>query len=119
MEALFEYLKSLKLPEGDFAVFGSGPLIVKGIIPASNDLDIICRGAAWEKVKSIGTLEHNDEYDVEIVALHDGKLSLGSKWGIGKFDIDDLIDGSHYHRLRGARQGSATDTRKIVPHVTE
>ena len=93
MEALFESLKSLDLPEGDFAVFGSGPLIVRGIIPATNDLDIICRGAAWEEVESIGTLEHSDKYDVEIVTLHDGQLSFGTKWGIGSFDIDDLIDG--------------------------
>ena len=94
VEALFESLKSLGLPEGDFAVFGSGPLIVRGIIPAANDLDIICRGAAWEKVESIGKLEHSDEYGVEIVTLHDGQLSFGTKWGIGNFDIDELINGA-------------------------
>ena len=56
--SLFDSVKSLNLPVSDFAIFGSGPLIVRGIIPASNDLDIICRGQAWERVKAIGVLEY-------------------------------------------------------------
>jgi len=94
VEDLFESLKNLNLPEGNFAVFGSGPLIVRGIIPAANDLDIICRGAAWEEIKSIGTLAQSDEYGVEIATLNDGQLSFGAEWGIGDFDVDDLIDGA-------------------------
>ena len=41
---LFDLLRSLELPVGDYAIFGSGPLIVRGIIEATNDLDIICPG---------------------------------------------------------------------------
>ena len=36
---LFERLRALRLPIGEFAVFGSGPLVVRGVIEASNDLD--------------------------------------------------------------------------------
>ena len=46
---LFGLLRSLDLPMGDFAVFGSGPLIVRGIIEAANDLDVVSRGRAWER----------------------------------------------------------------------
>lgn len=67
-------------------------MIVRGIIPPTNDLDVICRGAAWESVKEIGTLHFNDEYGVEIVALFDGRVTFGNKWGIGDFDVDELID---------------------------
>ena len=77
---------------GDFAIFGSGPLLIRGIIPAANDLDILCRGAAWEQAKSIGTMRYLEEYDVTITTLCDGKISFGTKWGIGDFDIDSLID---------------------------
>jgi hypothetical protein len=52
--SLFDEVKALNLPRGDFAIFGSGPLIVRGIIPASNDLDIICRGEAWDEVQAMG-----------------------------------------------------------------
>ena len=92
--SLFDRVKSLNLPAGDFAIFGSGPLIVRGIIPASNDLDIICRGQAWERVKAIGELEYLSKYDVTIVTMCGGRLTFGSKWAIGEFDIDELIDGA-------------------------
>lgn len=96
LKDLFSSVKRLKLPQGDFAVFGSGPLIIRGIIPATNDLDIICRGAAWEEVKNIGTLQYNDDYDVEIVTLFSGRVTFGNKWGIAEFDVDVLIDGAEY-----------------------
>ena len=94
MISLFDRVKSLNLPVGDFAIFGSGPLIVRGIIPASNDLDIICRGQAWERVKAIGVLEYLSKYDVTVVTMCDGRLTFGTKWAIGEFDIDELIDGA-------------------------
>ena len=92
--SLFDRVKSLNLPVSDFAIFGSGPLIVRGIIPASNDLDIICRGQAWETVKAIGVLEYLSKYDVTVVTMCGGRLTFGTKWAIGEFDIDELIDGA-------------------------
>ena len=90
--SLFDRVKRLNLPVGDFAIFGSGPLIVRGIIPGSNDLDIICRGKAWQKVTKIGEREYLRKYDVTVVTMCDGRLIFGSKWGIGEFDTNDLID---------------------------
>ena len=89
---MFDKVKALRLPSGDFAVFGSGPLIVRGIIPASNDLDIICRGRAWERVKDMGETEYLADYDVSIITMLDGSLTFGNKWGIGQFDTNELID---------------------------
>lgn len=92
MNSLFDRVKSLTLPEGDFAIFGSGPLIVREIVPASNDLDIICRGRAWDYIKGVGEPEYLAEYELSIVSLFDGSLTFGNKWGIGAFDTDELID---------------------------
>ena len=80
------------MPKGHFAVFGSGPLIARGIISASNDLDVLCRGPAWTQVKTIKKVEYLKEYDLEIVTLADGQLTFGTRWGIGSFDTDVLID---------------------------
>ena len=88
---LFDRIKELNLPTGDFAIFGSGPLIIRHIVPASNDLDIICRRQAWEDVKTMGELEYLAEYDLSIVKMLDGRLTFGSRWGIGNFDTDELI----------------------------
>ncbi len=90
--SLFDQLKGLNLLAGDFAIFGSGPLVVRGIIPASNDLDILCRRLAWKTVREIGELEYLSDYDVSIVTMCDGRLTFGPEWGIGNFDINELID---------------------------
>jgi hypothetical protein len=92
LESLFQQVKRLDLPLGEFAIFGSGPLIVRRIITATNDLDIVCRGAAWEKAMQIGKTEYLEEHDVTVVTMCDGRISFGTKWGIGNFDVDKLID---------------------------
>ena len=88
----FERLRQLELPQGDFVIFGSGPLIVRGIIEATNDLDVLCRGPAWEYVQTIGRPEYLSEYGITIFSIDGGRISFGNRWAIGDFDTDTLID---------------------------
>lgn len=88
---LFDQLRELKLPAGGYAVFGSGPLAIRGIIPVTNDVDVICNAATWARVSRLGRVEYLPEYDVTIVTMADGALTFGTKWGIGNFDVDELI----------------------------
>jgi hypothetical protein len=88
---LFDQLRQLNLPPQGYAIFGSGPLAVRGIIPLANDVDVICREEVWNIVSQIGTVEYLPEYDVSIVSMADGALTFGTKWGIGNFDVDELI----------------------------
>ena len=92
MQKIFEPLMQVGLPTEDFAIFGSGPLIVRNVIAPANDLDGICRGEAWKPVKKIGSLQICDDYAVEITTLFDGSLTFGNKRGIAEFDTDALID---------------------------
>ena len=89
--SLFDQLRQLNLPSRGYAVFGSGPLVIRGIIPLTHDLDVICQQEVWDIVSQIGSVEYLSEYDVSIVAMADGALTFGTKWGIGDFDIDALI----------------------------
>lgn len=89
---VFDALRGLKLPAGEFAIFGSGPLAVRGVIDSVGDLDVLCTSRAWNVVARIGRIEHLPEYDVDIVTLQDGRLSFGRSWGIGEFDIRRLIE---------------------------
>ena len=89
---LFSVLRSLQLPAGDFAVFGSGPLIVRGIIEAGNDLDVVSRGEAWRMAIEMGDLVYLPEHDVEVVSMYGGAITIGTRWAIGEFDTDELID---------------------------
>lgn len=88
---LFDRVRRLKLPPQDYAIFGSGPLAIRGIIPACNDLDILCRREVWDFIRSIGCVEFLPEYNVTIVTLSEGAVTFGTEWGIGDFDIDELI----------------------------
>ena len=60
---LFDLLRSLDLPTGDYAVFGSGPMIVRGVIEPTNDLDVVRRGAAWAAALKLGQLVDLPEHE--------------------------------------------------------
>lgn len=80
------------MPVGDFAIFGSGPLLVRGVIDDVSDIDIICRGSAWQHAQSLGKLLYLEDYDVHVVSIDDGLITFGTSWGIGEFDCEELID---------------------------
>lgn len=90
MSDLFNLLRALSLPQGDYAVFGSGPLIVRRVIEPANDLDVLSRGAAWAAAVETGELV--TERGVTIASHFDGAITFGTEWAIGDFDVDELID---------------------------
>lgn len=94
MRDLLDGLRALGLPTGDYAVFGSGPLLARGWISEVEDLDVICRGEAWKRVSAAGRVSVDDRYGIELAALCDGRLTFGTRWAIGDFDVDQLIDGA-------------------------
>ena len=91
-DTLFDRLRQLDLPPQDYAIFGSGPLAVRAIIPSCNDLDVLCRREVWEIVKRRGVMKYLPEYDITVASFFNGAITFGRKWGIGRFDVDELID---------------------------
>ncbi len=89
---LFDRLRELNLPSPDYAIFGSGPLAIRGIVPLANDLDILCRENVWAIVSQLGTIKFLPAYNVTVATLSDGAITFGMEWGIGDFDVDELID---------------------------
>jgi len=89
--SLFEELKKIGLPEGDYAIFGSGPLWVRGM-RESNDLDIIARGSAWEHAKANGMVDVKEECNLERARFADGRIEIYHDWCPGEWNIDELID---------------------------
>ncbi len=88
---LFDRLRDLELPDRHYAVFGSGPLLVRGVIEHTADVDVLVRGPAWSVALRHGRLVHLSKFDVDIVDAGGG-LTFGRQWGIGFFDVDKLID---------------------------
>ena len=81
----------MEMPNGHYAIFGSGPLLVRGIVDSVNDLDVICSGPAWIRACRLGTLVDLEDEGVQIVSTHDGSITFGRAWGYGSFDLADLI----------------------------
>jgi hypothetical protein len=82
-------LRALALPKGDYAVFGSGPLAARGLVGEVRDLDVVARGAAWERAKELGPVRTAPEGD-PVVWLEGGAIEVYGGW-VG-WDIDALID---------------------------
>jgi hypothetical protein len=87
--SFFGKLRALDLPTEDYAIFGSGPLAVRGLIEEVHDLDVVARGAAWEQAKGLGEVRIAPEGD-PLVWLEGGAIEVFSGW-LG-WDIDMLID---------------------------
>lgn len=76
LDFFLDLLSEYDLPKGDFAIFGSAPLVIVGMIKSINDLDVIIRPSAWP-------FGEEGEFKTEYIEFFN--------WWPG-FDVDDLID---------------------------
>jgi hypothetical protein len=87
---LFDVLKSLGLPAADFAVFGSGPLWLRGL-REGKDIDLIARGAAWNQAATLAPIQAKPDGS-QFVRLAGGAIEVFNAWAPGTWDTDALID---------------------------
>ncbi len=88
---LTEILKSLNLPKGEYAIFGSGPLAVRKIRDSS-DLDVILTEALFEKLKKKKEFIYSTEkdgYKVERLLLDN--IEFFKSWAPGNWDTNELV----------------------------
>ena len=75
-DVLFEKVKKLKLPSGEYALFGSAPLGVRGLREC-RDVDIIVSEDLWD--------EYKNKFN------NDGDIELWKDWAPGQWNIAKLI----------------------------
>jgi hypothetical protein len=92
LSRLLGEVRALGLPAGNFVLFGSAPLLVRGIVPPTGDVDVLARGPAWEAARALGPTVRLPHHEVDVVRVLDGRIEIGTVWGIGNVDVDDLID---------------------------
>lgn len=85
-----EELKQLNLPEDKFAVFGSGPMAIRGIREA-DDIDIIVLSELFE-----GLVEKYGEEKIKMGLYNQRSIQLGDievweGWAPGEWNIEKLI----------------------------
>ena len=89
MSDLFERVKNLGFPAGKYAIFGSGPMVVRGL-REGRDIDIIVTEEVFNDYKTkpgweVKKFEDGSEY------LENGNVELCDEWGPGEWDVNKLI----------------------------
>lgn len=86
---LCEHARSLNLPLGSYAVFGSGPLAARHIRECG-DIDIIVTEDLFEELKNDRHFEVKEYKTTEV--LVNEKIEIWKEWKPGLWDIKQLID---------------------------
>ena len=87
---LLEKVKALQFPLGDYAVFGSGPLLVHGLVENINDVDLVAREASWTRARTLDPVLVTPKGD-PILRLGDGEIEDFAGW-LG-MEVGAIIDG--------------------------
>jgi len=80
---IFEIVKELDLPLGQYVVFGSGPLAAHGI-RESGDVDLFVTKSLYEKLKQ-GDWEEKQMQDGSLSLTKDS-LEVFTTWRFGSYD---------------------------------
>jgi hypothetical protein len=88
---LFGRVRHLNMPADTWVIFGSAPMIARGIIPLENDLDIMCLPTTWDWARQFGPLDYLETEGVYVISIEDGAITLGTGWAYGDVDVPDLI----------------------------
>lgn len=127
---IFRLLDSLNLSSNEYLIMGSGIMFVLGIRPFEelDDLDLFVTNSAFEKVKNLGEVQYDEEWDCKYVFLFDKKIEIWNGWGpgvysktkqkiaysfsdlhsrtiyIGKYPFEDILDVLEWKIARGKQK---------------
>lgn len=88
-------LKELNIPKDDFVIYGSAPMVLRGLKEKNNDLDVLVRDSLWDMLSVKYPNNVNGDYiDINGVSFtHTDKNFLGNIDEVIK--NSDIIDGYH------------------------
>jgi hypothetical protein len=89
---LVRRLSALALDMDHYAVFGSGPMLAHGLRTSVSDLDIIARGAAWERAVALGDSGRSELRGDPCVRFWKGRIEVFRNWVTDHCSVDELID---------------------------
>lgn len=93
-EEVLAIIKNLGLPLEGVAVFGSGPICVRGW-REFNDIDLVTRPEVFEMAKKIsGALVTEALRGGEEIKISKGgmQIEIYNHWGPGEWDVEELIN---------------------------
>jgi hypothetical protein len=109
---LISRLLALELDASDYAIYGSGQLLVHGL-RSINDLDIVARGRAWARAREIGVAAIAPLNNAPMVQFWDGMIEVTSGWITHEGSVDRLIDEAEMiHGIRFVRLTNVLSYKK-------
>ena len=122
-----QLLDSLGLSSDEYLIMGSGIMFALGIrsIEELDDLDLYVTNNAFEKVKKLGEVQYDEEWDCNYVFLFNKKIEVWNGWGpkissqtgekvnyslaklhnralyIGKYPFENILDVLEWKKVRG------------------
>ena len=128
---LIQRVQGLNIPAGTFAIFGSGPMAIRGL-KEPNDIDIVVTKETYEIFRSKDGWDEKTYNGREKHYLEKDGVELWNSWGPGDWDITQLIstaemiDGLPYvtidHVLawkeRNSRPKDMADITKIKEYLS-
>lgn len=89
----FEELKSINLPAGNLAVFGSGPMCVRGLRECQ-DLDVIVTEKVFNEYLQNLDWELKEHNNSKYLKNKNLEIELWKNWALGDWNIQELIKDS-------------------------
>jgi hypothetical protein len=90
---IFQQVKALGLPLGQYVVFGSGPLAARSI-RATSDVDLFTTTALYDQLRADGWQEVEKPVEAGGLYLAHGIYEADDKWRYGAYDPrpEDIIE---------------------------
>ncbi|MBS2964772.1 hypothetical protein KGA66_17065 [Actinocrinis puniceicyclus] len=89
---LLVIVDKLGLDLGDMVIFGSGPLLAKGLRPKIWDLDIVARNETWRLAEQHGVPSIGEVNGARISQFCDGRIQFSAGWVSDEWNATELID---------------------------
>jgi len=81
----FNELENLNLPKDKYAIFGSGPICIRGLREA-NDIDIVVKEDLWDYLTTIYPVNKEKEL------IRTGNIEIFKNWSPWFKDVNELIN---------------------------
>ena len=86
-------LKELNIPKEDFVIYGSAPMVLRGLKEKNNDLDVLVRSSLWEQL----SVKYPSNVNGDYIDINGVSFTCTSKNFLGSIDEaiekSDVIDG--------------------------
>ena len=119
---LLAELRQLNLPEGEYVVFGSGPMEIHGIRKAG-DLDLLITGTLWDVLVAQGHQPKVDDWEFDDAdgihrQIHTEQIKIGNiemyrEWGyIKETPAEVIADADIYEGIRFGKLAYVLESKR-------